>query len=101
MNEERFWWTLLVRAQEQKDEALSSDPRDMDEWSASRAVEMQARRGLVKLGLNLDELMPAADEEFLARYHAVRQREQDEKDAKKRRAELVKAAEALLARAAQ
>jgi hypothetical protein len=73
----------------------------MDEWSASHAVEMQARRELVKLGLNLDELMPAADDEFLARYHAVRRQAQEEKEARIRHDELVQAAEALLARGAR
>ena len=98
---ERFLWSMVVRAQEQEAQALSRDPRDMDAWFASHDVELQSRRELVQRGLNLDALMLAADDEFLARYRAVRLREHEAMGRRKRQGDLVKAAEELLARASK
>lgn len=63
--DERFWWTVLLRATEQETTECCRTPRDMDAWDLARRVGLLARRELVKQGVDLDVVMLPADEEFL------------------------------------
>ncbi len=76
-NPERFWWAVLVRANEQMCVERS---RDIDAFMLAREVDLVARRELVNLGLNLDNIFPSADKEFQKLYKKAEARaEQDRK----------------------
>ena len=72
IRDERVWWAVLVRACEQQ--ATEIERHDMDAWMRAHEVEMVARGELVRLGINLDDVFPDADAEFLRLCEAAERR---------------------------
>lgn len=93
---ERFWWAVLVRANEQMTTECCRRPPDMDEWHLAHNVGLRARGELVKLGLNLDHVFPPADEEFLCMMRGERRRVADEVAARNDGLRLLDEVDALL-----
>lgn len=73
--DERFWWAVLVRANEQMTSECCRTPPDMDAWLLAHRVGLEARTKLVELDINLDEVFPAADDEFLRLLEVEKQAE--------------------------
>lgn len=72
----QLWWSVLVCACEQQ---VIEVRRDIDECMRARNVEMVARGKLVETGLNLDDIMPDADDVFRRLIHEARERAAEEK----------------------
>jgi hypothetical protein len=95
---ERLWWAVLVRAEEQATTELTRQPPDMDAWMLVHRVNLRARGELIKLGLNLDNVFPPADDEFLRLLRMEREAEETRKQEMAKAKAFVKKFDTLIAK---